>query len=252
MAQEITVSQFERNAKQYNKKGLMRKYSDINKYFSEYVGIKPLAQTTKLVLEVTIDKTVVETLIKELRDKGFDVLGGNNYYFPKVVVDTYVQNRVFYRNVNPEAIQAIAKDVNKMIEEKKDYKEVENEDTVFYFMPYNESIDTFYEFVKTMKDYFIKFAKDNDVTIMMKVIGYTNQINGFLGFNFFDADKGEENVVVDFAARMTVGVNFTQKESVYSAAIMLCALGDSEEELVDEDINTHIVTETAKYTNLYE
>ena len=89
MAQEITISQFERNAKKYNKKGLMRKYSDINTYFSEYVGIKPLAQSSKLVLEVTVDKTVVEQLIKELREKGFDVIGSMNYYFYKIVVDTY-------------------------------------------------------------------------------------------------------------------------------------------------------------------
>ncbi|MCR5349609.1 MAG: hypothetical protein K6E20_01310 [Acholeplasmatales bacterium] len=252
MAQEITVSQFERNAKKYNKKGLMRKYSDINKYFYEYLGVKPLAQSTKLVLEVTVDKTVVETLIKDLRDKGFDVLGDNNYYYSKLVVDTYVSNRSFYRNVNPEAVQALAKDVNTAIENKKDYKEIENEDTVFYFMPYNEGVSTFFEFVKTTKDYFIKFAKDNDVTIMMKAIGFTNQINGFVGFNFFDADKGDENVVVDFASRMTIGVDFNSKESVYSAGILLCAIGETEEELLDEDINTHIVTETAKYTNLYE
>jgi len=252
MAQEITISQFERNAKKYNKKGLLRKYSDINKYFSEYQGVKPLAQTTKFVIEVTVDKSVVEQLIKELNEKGFTVLGDKNYFYPNLVVETYLKNRPFYRNVDPNAIQAISKDVKKMVDEKKDYKEIENEDTVFYFLPYSDTVETFYEFVKTTKDYFVKFSKDNDITLMMKVMGYSNQLSGFLGFNFFDADKGDENVVVEFASRMTIGVNFNDKDSVYNAGILLCGIGETEGELVDEDINTHIVTETAKYTNLYD
>lgn len=252
MAQEITISQFERNAKKYNKKGIMRRYFDFPKYFSEYVGIKPLAETNQLVLEVTIDKTVVEELIKELREKGFDVIGDKNYIFAKALVDNYVNYRPWYKNIDPKGVQAIANDVQKMLNEKKDYKEIENDDTVFYLLPYNEGVSTFYEFVKSTKDFFVKFAKDNDVTIMMKVIGYSSILSGFLGYNFFDADKGNEDVIIDFAARMTIGVNFNEKESVYAAGFMLSVIGENEEELNDEDINTHIVTETAKYTNLYE
>ena len=80
---------------------------------------------------------------------------------------------------------------------------------------------------------------------MIKITGFNSQISGFIGFNFFDADKPEEDVVIEYASRVTVGVDFSNRLSVYNAALFLNTVGESEAELTDADVNTHIVTEKA-------
>ena len=82
---------------------------------------------------------------------------------------------------------------------------------------------------------------------MLKIMGYCNQIDGFFGFNFFDADQKDEEVIVDYASRITVTVDFAKVYSVYSAGLLLTGIGDSEDEL--NAMSTHIVAENLKYRN---
>ena len=82
---------------------------------------------------------------------------------------------------------------------------------------------------------------------MLKVCPFCTQLDGFFGFNFFDADqKGE--VVVDYAARLTVGVNFNQFVTEYQGAVLLSGIGKTKEELADTDLNVHLVAENIRYT----
>ena len=68
----------------------------------------------------------------------------------------------------------------------------------------------------------------------------------FFGFNFFDADQGDKEVVVDYASRITVKVNFAQRYSVFAAGLLLSGIGDALEEL--SAMNTYIVADNLKYT----
>ena len=247
MAVELSLSAYERNVKSFNKKGLRRQFYSIYTHSNEYVSILPVTMTRKLVFEVTVDKESVEGLIKLIKDEGFNVLGSENYYFLENLIENYDLNKELYSNLNSEAVEAVRKDLTLMKENNKAYKEIDNDDCVFYFMPYNEGIETIYEFVKTKKDLFLKFAKDNDITIMFKVLGFTNQIDGFLGFNFFDADKKDEEVIIDYASRITIAADFDNRGSVFSSGILLSSIGETEEELLDSDLNVHILGDNVKY-----
>ncbi len=248
MAVELSLSAYERNVKNYNRKGLRRQFYSIYTHSSEYVAVPPIASTRKLVFEVTIDKGCTEKFIELLKNEGFRVLGSENYYYLENLIETYDLNQSLYQNVNVEAIEAIRKDLDLMKSKNKDYKEIENDDCVFYFMPYNDGIETLYEFVKTKKEALSKFSKENDITLMFKIIGYCNQIDGFLGFNFFDADKKDEEVVVDYASRVTVFADFNSRTSVYASGLLLSSIGETEAELIDSDINVHILGENVRYT----
>ena len=248
MAVELSLSAYERNVKNYNRKGLRRQFYSIYTHSSEYIANPPIVSTRKLVFEVTIDKGCVTQFIELLKNEGFRVLGSDNYYYLENLIEVYDLNKQLYQNVNTEAIEAIRKDLTEMKAKATDYKEIENDDCVFYFMPYNDGIETLYEFVKTKKESLLKFSKDNDITLMFKIIGYCNQIDGFLGFNFFDADKKDEEVVIDYASRVTVLADFNSRTSVYASGLLLSSIGETEEELYDSDINVHILGENVKYT----
>ncbi len=246
MAQEVTIKAFEKNAARANKNGLARSFNTMLDYTKEYVPYPPLSSTSKLMFEVTVDKDYVNGLIEIIKNEGFPFFGSINYFYTEEFVNQYYKapNRF---NVDPKMVEALSKDLVglKKEAEEKPSKEAPNDDQVFYFMPYAEGISTLYEFVKAKKEIFLKYAKDNDITIMMKIIGFNSQLSGFLGFNFFDADKKDEEVVIDYAARVTVGVDFRNKNSVYAAALFLNGIGESEEELYDPEVNSHIVTEKA-------
>jgi hypothetical protein len=248
MALELSISAYERNAKNFNKKGLRRQFYSIYTHQNEYVSQAPLATTTKYVFEVTIDKEFVVSFSELLKNEGFKVLGSENTYFLENLVDQFEVNKSNFANINEDAIIAIKKDLDLMRERNKDYKDIANDDSVFYFMPYNEGIDSLYEFIKTKKYLILDFAKKNDITIMFKVLGYLNQVDGFLGFNFFDADKKDEDVIIDYAARITIMVDFNSRGSVFASGILLAGIGETEEELLDSDVNVHILAENAKYT----
>ncbi len=246
MAQEVSIKAFEKNAARANKNGLARSFNTMLDYTKEYVPYPPLSSTSKFMFEVTVDKDYTDGLIELIKNEGFPFYGSVNYYYTEEFVNQYkaAPNRF---NVDPKMIEALSNDLVNLKKESAENasKEAPNDDRVFYFMPYAEGISTLYEFIKAKKEVFLKFAKENDITIMMKIVGYNSQLSGFLGFNFFDADKKDEEVVIDFASRITVGVDFKNKVSVYSAALFLNGIGESEEELYDTDVNTHIVTEKA-------
>jgi hypothetical protein len=246
MAQEVTIKAFERNAQRANRNGLARSYNTMLDNYKEYVPYPPLSSTSKLMFEVTVDKDYTDQLIELIKNEGFPFFGSVNYFYTEEFINQYnkAPNRF---NVDPKMIEALSKDLVNLKKEAMENasKEAPNDDRVFYFMPYAEGISTLYEFIKAKKDLFLKFAKDNDITIMIKIIGFNSQISGFLGFNFFDADKKDEEVVIDYASRITVGVNFKDRTAVYVAALYLNGIGETEEELYDSEVNTHIVTEKA-------
>ena len=80
MAQEISLSIFERNAKIFNRKGLRRTFSSIYTHAGEYVPVQPLSARREVVLEVTIDKNSADEYQKFLKDNGFTILGDKNYF----------------------------------------------------------------------------------------------------------------------------------------------------------------------------
>ena len=248
MAVEISIEAFEKNAKNYNKNGLRRNFYSLYTHAHEYVSSMPLISCNKYVFQCTIDKELVTKFIDFLKNDGFKVIGSENYFYIERLVNLYDLNKDKYKGINPEAIDAIRKDLDIMKKNNKDYSEVENDDCVFYFLPFNDSIESLYEFIKTKKDGILKFAKENDITIMFKIVGYSNQADGFVGFNFFDADKKDEEVIIDYASRITVMVDFNDRNSVFAAGLLLSGIGETEGELLDSDINTHILAENAKYT----
>ena len=247
MAVELSLSAYERNVKNFNRKGLRRQFYSIYTHSNEYVSAPSIASTRNFVFEATIDKESVDKFIEVLKGEGFRLLGSENYYYLENLIENYDLNKDKYPNINTEAVEAIRKDLTEMKEKCVEYKEIENDDCVFYFMPYSEGIETLYEFIKTKKGVFSKFAKENDITIMLKVLGYCSQVDGFFGFNFFDADNKEEEVVVDYAARLTVLADFNSRSSVYASGILLAGIGENEAELMDSELNVHILGENAKY-----
>ena len=110
MAQEITLELFEKNAKIANKKGLRRQYSSIPLRASEYLPSIPLGVSDKLVLECTIDKEFYPNIKALLEENNFQLLGSQNYYNLKEIVDGYEANKEAYKNYD-EPISAIKNDL---------------------------------------------------------------------------------------------------------------------------------------------
>lgn len=81
---------------------------------------------------------------------------------------------------------------------------------------------------------------------MLRVCPFCSQMEGFFGFNFYDADQ-KGNVVIDYAARLNVGFDFNKLATVYQAALLLTGIGESKEELADADLNVHLVAENIRY-----
>ncbi len=241
MAEIITLAQFEAKAKKFNKSGLKRSYTSIPNRLSEYGIIKPLGATNKILLEVLVDKEFAEELINLFKSNGFNTYG-NNYYFYDCLINEYDScNKQVYKNVNPDAVEAIRKDVEEFKAKTNAYEETENDDAKFYLLPYNEDIESLFEFVEVYKEKIKTFAIEKDITIMLKPITFTNQISGFIGFNFFDADAKDQNVVVDYAPSITINVDFNNFLSVYNAALLLKSIGENEDEL--KEVNVLLLTE---------
>ena len=128
----------------------------------------------------------------------------------------------------------------------KDFEEIENDDVKFYFLPYTKNVETLYDFITTSKNDILKYAKEKDITIMFRVCPFCSQMEGFFGFNFFDADqKGE--VVVDFASRLSVGVDFNKFVTVFQGAAMLSGIAKDKEEMASPDLNVHLIAENIIY-----
>lgn len=242
---EINIPIFERNLKLFNKKGLRRSYTSILSRYSEYLQIPPLAARKEYVLEATLDKEYVKEFQEILSKKGFTILGSENTYHMDNFLSDYEKYKEYFKEATVD-VEAVKKERDALKKATKEFKEIENEDVKFYFLPYNEGIETLYEFVKATRDDILAYAKEKDITIMMKVIPFNQQLEGFFGFNFFDADqKGE--VVVDYAARLVVAVDFNKFITAFQGAVLLSGIGETKEELADPDLNVHLVAENIRY-----
>ena len=244
-AVEINIPIFERNLKLYNGKGLRRSYASVESRYKEYLDVKPLASTNKVVLEATLDKDYVEDFQKLLSEKGYTLLGSTNTYHMEKFLSDYEEHKEKFKD-GEEHIEKVREEMEGLKAKNSSYEEIANDDVRFYFLPYNEGVCTLYEFVKSSKQAILDFAKTNDITIMLKVCPFTTQMEGFIGFNFFDADQKEE-VVVDYAARLTVGVDFKKFVTAYQAAVLLSGIGETKEELADPDLNVHLYADNLIY-----
>lgn len=246
MSEEIRLDVFEKNARLSNKKNLRRSFFSIPTHYKEYINILPLSARKEVVLEATLDKEYAGKFIDFLKENKFRVLGSINYFHLENVVLDYDNNKELYAG-NETAIKAVKKDLKTMKKETTDFKEIEDEDVVFYFLPYNDSVSNLFEFITVYKEKLLEFTKEFDITLVLKVSGYCNQIDGFFGFNFFDADVKDKEELVDYAARVNVMVDFAMPSSVYAAGLFLTSIGDSVDELVA--VNTHIIAENVKFKN---
>lgn len=242
---EINIPIFERNLKLFNKKGLRRAYSSVESHATEYMDIPPLSARSKVVMEATLDKEFVDELQNMLKNEGFTIFGSTQVYHIDNLISDFEQSKEYFQN-RLEQLENIKQEKAKRVEENKPYEELKNDDVKFYFFPYNEKIDTLYEFIKVYKDKLLAFAKEKDITLMLRPQAFSNQMQGFFGFNFFDADeKGE--VVIDFAANITVHVDFNSPATAYCAAVLLAGVGETKEELADKDLSVHLIAENLKY-----
>ncbi len=244
MEEEISVAVFEKNARIFNRKSLRRRYCSIPEHLEEYLRVKPLGATTKYVLEVIIDKGYVEKFQDMLKQWHFTLLGSNNYFhIENIVVDYHWNENVF--SAVKEQIEAIEKDLESMKVNKKEFKELENDDVCFYFLPYNEKIHTLCKFIEEVKEDIISFCLKEDITIVMNVKGYSANVQGFLGFNFLDAEEEKEEVVIDFTSSFVLKVDFAERMSVYNAAMFLTGIADNEEDL--DLLNCHILADHVRF-----
>ncbi len=244
MATEISLLEFEKNAKAVNKKGLRRTYSSIENHANEYVNFIPLGATNKVVLEITIDKEFVDKFITNARSHKMTIIGSVNYYHIEKLMSDYEANKQ-YINGQEEAFEAIGKDLENMKSNKAKYQELENDDCKLYMLPYNDDVETLEDFVNGYSKSISRFAKKNDITIMANVISSNGQLKGFFGYNFFDADHPNEEITVEFAEALNLTVDFKSPESVYLAGKFINGIAKTEEGF--NNMNLHIFAENAKY-----
>lgn len=238
MAQEISIKSFEQKAKKANRRGLSRSYPSITKCVGEYINGLPLGFSDQFVLEVIIDKEFVTKFQDFLKRRNYTIVGkANSFYIGKLLED-YEKKKHYYANIESQ-IEAISKDYEAMLKAKSKYDNIGNDDVKFYFLPYNDKVSNLCEFVEQEKDAILKYALKNDITILMNITAFSNQIKGFLGFNFLDEDN--ENDTVDFQSSIFVSVDFKQELSVYNSAAILTAITDNEDDL--ELMGVHILTE---------
>ena len=242
---EIDIPIFERNMKLYNKKGLRRSFTSVVNHKKEYMVIPPLSSSNEFMMEVTLDKEYAEMFMDLLTSNNLEDLGANPVLHLENLIKDYEANKEAFAD-KKETFEKIYDELEKRKKDNPPYQLLENDDVKFYFYPYNDKVSTMYDFIKAYKNVILDFAKEKDITIMLRPVAFSNQLEGFFGFNFFDADSKEE-VVVDYASRLTVHVDFDQAATVYSSAIILSGIGKSKEELADQDLNVHLISENLKY-----
>lgn len=243
MAQEITVATFEKSARAFNKRGIMRSFNTMNDYPAEYYAKPQLGVTNKYVLEVTIDKEYAEDFQKFLKRRKIQVLGDVNYYHIGALVTDYEKNGKFYPHM-AEQMEAIRKDYELMQQNAKPYKEVEDDDVKFFILPYNDKIETLCDFIERYKSAILEYANKDDITIIMNIVGYSNMIYGYFGFNFIDAES-KNGEVIDYSSQITLTVDMKNKSSVCAAGILLSGIANNAEDI--ELMNCHIFANNLKY-----
>lgn len=242
MSVEINIEQFEKKAKLSNKRRIERSYTSIASHPEEYLTYKPMGMTEKFLLEVTCDKDYVLELQRLLSSRGYNVIGAEKTYFMEREIEDFHKYKNFLK---PEAIEAYEEEerkLNEALDNYKDYKEASTEnDVIFYVYPYNENVETLYEFILSEKDQLLTFAKHYDITILMGIAAFTKTVSGFIGFNFYDLDEKEEGkeITVDFAYNFVVNIDFDNPLNVYATALVLNGLTNERNDLID--MNYHII-----------
>ncbi len=240
---EISVELFEKNAQLYNKKNLKRHFKSIWEHAKEYGFIvPPLGCRGNFVIKASIDKEFVDEFIKFLNDRKLDVIGINNYYQYQYVLEDYETYKQFMKNDIEANIEKIKAEYQREIAIKEKYEVNQNDDAIFYFSPYNENVDTLFEFYLRYKDEILEFAKEKDITIMFDLETFYNIATGFMAFNFLDSDNNDE--AMDFAKRITVHFDFSKAYSVYVISRILSNIGDEASEL--DYMETHILAKNLK------
>ena len=232
MATKIDYKTYERNCKNKNKRGILRGYQSIYNHPEEFSLMKSAGVTNKLLFSVSVDISVVEGLITLFRDLGFKTYA-DDYYYLECAYNDYMNNDKFKDSIKPEDLDNMRFElIDRKTRESMFIKE-ENDNAKFYLLPYNCECETIYEFIEKYKAKILEFAKVDDVTITMNPVGYSDQINGFIGFNFLDLDEKEEgkDVEVEFASGFNIGVDFKKAITIFSSALYLKALGNNNEEL---------------------
>ena len=240
---EITLEQFEAKARTLNRRGMQRGYISMAKAPFEYTQVLPLGLTNEIVVEAIIDKDYVKDLIKIIKGLKLEIIGGVNYYFIGKVLADFNKNKKAIPQNRWEAYEALRKDYNLMLKNKKDFVEMENDDVKFYFKAFNDDITNVRELIYKLDDKLDKIAKKNDITIFLNFKAYSDSLKGFMAYNFFDLDEKEEGkeVVVEKAYNAIVGVDFNNPTSVYAASVLLTSLTDDKD--VFNNSNFHINAE---------
>lgn len=242
--EEISINLFEKNAKLCNKNHLLRDYVSISKHKDEYLKSIMPGIVDKVVLECSIEKKYYDGFIDILKHHDFTILGDQNDYHYKAICLDYESNPLLYKNYK-ESVESIKNSLLDIENKRKEYKELEHNNVLFYFLPYNNTIITLNDFINECKDEIIKYAKKNDITIMLRIKGEGNPIEGFIGFNFLDADITDKEVVIDYICNITINVDFKNRVSVYLASMALTSISLNCEDI--KGLNVHIIADNIKY-----
>ncbi|MBQ9449269.1 MAG: hypothetical protein IJU60_05285 [Acholeplasmatales bacterium] len=243
MEKEINVELFEKNARLYNKKNLKRHYASIWEHAKEYGFIvPPLGCRGDFVIKASIDKEFVEEFIGFLEERKLNIIGVNNHYQLRYVLEDYEIYKNAMNDIS-ENIKKIEEEYQRQLNIKEKYMVNENDDAVFYFYPFNEDVDTLFEFYLRYKDEILDFAKQRDITIMFDLESFYNFATGFMAFNFLDSDNNDEPM--DFAKRIIIHFDLAKAYSIYVVSRILSNIGDTYEEL--EYMETHIFGDNLKY-----
>lgn len=242
MSVEINIEQFEKKAKLSNKRNMERSYTSIASHPEEYLSYKPMGMTSKFLLEITCDKEDVDDLQKFFKDKGYEIVGAEKTFFMQREIEDF---HLYKKSLTEKAVKAYEVEEQRLEEyltDFKPYKDATTEnDVMFYLYPYNEQIETLYEFILKEHDSILEYAQKKDITILMGIAAFTKTVSGFIGFNFYDLDEKENNkeVTVDFAYNFVVNIDFDNPINIYATALVLSGLTNDRQDLVD--MNYHII-----------
>lgn len=242
MPVDIKIEQFEKKAKFSNKKRMERSYTSIAEHPEEYLSYKPMGMSDKFLLEITCDKSDVDELQAFFSIKGYKIVGSEKTFFIEREIEDFHKYKNILKEDAVNAYLAEEKRLNDIKANPKKYKDAQTEnDVLFYLYPYNDKIETLYEFILSEKEDLLKYAQEKDITILMGIAGFSQTVSGFIGFNFFDLDEKVEGkeVVVDFAYNFVVNIDFSNPLNVYATALVLSGLTKDREDL--KDINYHII-----------
>ncbi len=242
MPVDIKIDQFEKKAKLSNKRRMERSYTSIAEHPEEYLTYKPMGMSDKFLLEITCDKSDVDELQAFFTNKGYKIVGAEKTFFIEREIEDFHKYKSVLKQEAIDAYLAEEKRLNDILANPLKYKDATTEnDVLFYLYPYNDKIETLYEFILSEKEDLLKYAQEKDITILMGIAGFSQTVSGFIGFNFFDLDEKEEGkeIVVDFAYNFVVNIDFDNPLNVYATALVLSGLTKDREDL--ENINYHIV-----------